>query len=919
MLTFKQKFFRNWCFLLFIQFFSSLQADLLMAQNCNPDVDAPILLAKSPFTLDLDNGASYDLIAKELVAYVIDDCTPLDKIRISYSLNIIDSVKTFTGTGVNTTQHFTILAFDLAGNYSRTRVEVKVESCNNAIACHDLVKISLIKGQIVKPAVDMFLAGNICKTRTFGLFRKDPAGVFIPLLEINESLPSQFQYYVIDSFTKNLCWGMVELTILDCAQLNNFSFTCNDLQLSCSIESKPEKIGFPLTSNYSVTPTSGTNEYNVKLLGTNCTFTVNYTDSVVLSNCSEPNIKINRTWSAVRPNGSIVSCNQVLTIDRKIDTLFFTLLDRDYNCNQSYERISGDIPSPNVSGFPVSDACSKQFLGMNYSDQVINVSDPCGLKFKVVREWKILDWCTGQEYHRNQIIRVFCSEDTIRPIPSCLNLVTVLLDVNGLATVYPSDFDANSMDNCSKVTLSFDSLGLVNVRTFGTNDAGKTIDIVIWVSDAAGNKDYCNVKVNVVGNGNNIGRKNLVSGIARSYELTALNQFGSYHRFSINNGGNKYGLEQCSAPQGTSGTNYNLCIDSLNQLTTGKLFISEKASQVYNGVSTLDFVMMLKALFGIQSINFYQKIAADVDCDGTLSVFDLFDVRKLILGINNDFKCGSWKYYNTDTLNPKEISTIDINLPKFDFDFVPVKLGDLNQSSIKLKNEINEVRNGSEFKFTVDDFDMEKGNTYYVWLRAEQLYSIYALQIGQIFDPSKVEVLELSSPVQGIQKDVDYVINPRDWRGLLMDATANKFSIEGGFLKIKVKALANGRVSSALFNDPSPFPILVIDENITLAETKIVSRTVTSNIEANTYNWSVQVAPNPFSESLNLLINSPSNEDVNIKVSSIEGKQIYNRIFKMNEGVNEVSLDEALFPNQGVYFINVESQSMKTVKRVIKN
>ena len=58
---------------------------------------------------------------------------------------------------------------------------------------------------------------------------------------------------------------------------------------------------------------------------------------------------------------------------------------------------------------------------------------------------------------------------------------------------------------------------------------------------------------------------------------------------------------------------------------------------------------------------------------------------------------------------------------------------------------------------------------------------------------------------------------------------------------------------------------------------------------------------------------------MNIQVNSIEGKQIYSRLFKMNEGVNEVSLDEALFPNQGVYFINVESQSMKTVKRVIKN
>ncbi len=919
MLTFKQIYFKNWCFLLFFLGLGVFSSNILQAQNCNPDIEAPILLGKSPYTLNLDNGVSYNLKAKELVAYAIDDCTPVDQIRISYSQNLSDTVKSLIGSVVNTSQQITVYATDLAGNSSFTKAELKIESCSNNITCNDWVKLTVPVGGVIIPTVDMFLEGNYCKNRSFSLLYKDATGSYQPLVLIDHSFPKQFQYMVVDNVNQNKCWGLVELFASTCDQLNGFDFYCINLSLNCIVDNKPEHLGYPLTSEYSVKENLGSGVFKVNLKGTNCTLNMSYKDSITVSSCAEPNITLLRTWSAERPNGSIASCLQVITIDRKLDTLFQNLADRDYNCKQSYERLSGDIPSPNASGYPVSDICSGQLLGMNYTDQIINVNDPCGVKVKVVREWKILDWCTGQMYLKNQVIRVFCSEDTIRPIPVCLSLVTVLLDVNGVAIVYPSDFDKNSTDNCSKVTFSFDSSGLVNVHTFGVNDAGKTIDLVLWVTDAAGNKDYCNIQVSVIGNGSNIGRKNIVSGVARSYELTPLNQFGNYHRFALNYGGNKYQLDKCSAPQGTSGTNYNLCIDSANQLTTGKLIISENAQQVYNGVSTLDFVMILKALFGIQGLNFYQRIAADVDCDGTLTAFDLFDVRKLILGLRNDFKCGSWKYYNTDSLNPKEISTIDINLPKYDFDFVPVKIGDLNQSATKLKSEVNEVRNGSEFKFTVDDFEMQKGNTYYVWLRAEQLYSIYALQIGQIFDPSKVEIIELSSPLQGIQKDVDYVINPRDWRGLLMDSDANKFSINGGFLKIKMKALANGRVSSALFNDPAPFPILVIDENITLAETKIVSKTVTSNEEFLDNKLSVEISPNPFSESLTLIINSTSNEDVNIQVNSIEGKQIYSRLFKMNEGVNEVSLDEALFPNQGVYFINVESQSMKTVKRVIKN
>ena len=893
MLTFKQIYFKNWCFLLFFLGLGVFSSNILQAQNCNPDIEAPILLGKSPYTLNLDNGVSYNLKAKELVAYAIDDCTPVDQIRISYSQNVSDTVKSLIGSGVNTSQQITVYATDLAGNSSFTKAELKIESCSNSITCNDWVKLTVPVGGVIIPTVDMFLEGNYCKNRSFSLLYKDATGSFQPLVLIDNSFPKQFQYMVVDNVNQNKCWGFIELFTSTCDQLNGFDFYCINLSLNCIVDIKPEHLGYPLTSEYSVKENLGSGVFKVNLKGTNCTLNMSYKDSITVSSCAEPNITMLRTWSAERPNGSIASCLQVITIDRKLDTLFQNLADRDYNCKQSYERLSGDIPSPNASGYPVSDICSGQLLGMNYTDQIINVNDPCGVKVKVVREWKILDWCTG------------------------LTLVTVLLDVNGVAIVYPSDFDNNSTDNCSKVTFSFDSSGLVNVHTFGLNDAGKTIDLVLWVTDAAGNKDYCNIQVSVIGNGSNIGRKNIVSGVARTYTLTPLNQFGANNRLFISSGGSKYSLENCTAPQGAPFTNYNFCTDTSYNIAKGNLFISRSDDHL-NGVTTLDFVMMLKALFGIQPINVYQKIAADVDCDGALTVFDLFDVRKLILGLSNEFKCGSWKFYNTDTISPKEISTIEIDLPKYDFDFVPIKIGDLNLSS-KYQDEVIEVRNGSEFKFTVDDFEMQKGNTYYVWLRAEQLYSIYALQIGQIFDPSKVEILELSSPLQGIQKDVDYVINPRDWRGLLMDSDANKFSINGGFLKIKMKALANGRVSSALFNDPAPFPILVIDENITLAETKIVSKTVTSNEEFLDNKLSVEISPNPFSESLNLIINSTSNEDVNIQVNSIEGKQIFSRLFKMNEGVNEVSLDETLFPNQGVYFINVESQSMKTVKRVIKN
>ena len=56
MLTLKQIYFKNWCFLLFFLGLGVFSSNILQAQNCNPDIEAPILLGKSPYTLNLDNG-----------------------------------------------------------------------------------------------------------------------------------------------------------------------------------------------------------------------------------------------------------------------------------------------------------------------------------------------------------------------------------------------------------------------------------------------------------------------------------------------------------------------------------------------------------------------------------------------------------------------------------------------------------------------------------------------------------------------------------------------------------------------------------------------------------------------------------------------------------------------------------------------
>lgn len=105
---------------------------------------------------------------------------------------------------------------------------------------------------------------------------------------------------------------------------------------------------------------------------------------------------------------------------------------------------------------------------------------------------------------------------------------------------------------------------------------------------------------------------------------------------------------------------------------------------VLNGVSTLDVVYILKHILGQEVFTTpAQLIAADVNNNGAITVADLIEVRKLILGISDNFSNSpSWRF-----IFPSEGLTNTPNFVSFWIDkdkeisILPVKIGDINSNS----------------------------------------------------------------------------------------------------------------------------------------------------------------------------------------------------------------------------------------------
>ncbi len=108
----------------------------------------------------------------------------------------------------------------------------------------------------------------------------------------------------------------------------------------------------------------------------------------------------------------------------------------------------------------------------------------------------------------------------------------------------------------------------------------------------------------------------------------------------------------CGNPQWTI-TDVNgryLAFHCLYPNFTGDLLIQpdkDYKNNYLNGVSTFDIASINAHILGIQNRVFtspYQYIAADVNNSGTVSSFDMFLIKKLILGLADTFPAGSWRY-----------------------------------------------------------------------------------------------------------------------------------------------------------------------------------------------------------------------------------------------------------------------------------
>jgi len=112
-----------------------------------------------------------------------------------------------------------------------------------------------------------------------------------------------------------------------------------------------------------------------------------------------------------------------------------------------------------------------------------------------------------------------------------------------------------------------------------------------------------------------------------------------------------------------------------------------------NGVSTLDLVLIMRHILGVDVLDSpYKMVAADLSNDGKITLLDLIIARRLILSIipsipnNTSWRFIPASYQFASPTNPwgSEIPEYNymLEIPVSRFDYIAIKVGDVNGNAI---------------------------------------------------------------------------------------------------------------------------------------------------------------------------------------------------------------------------------------------
>ncbi|MDA8693183.1 T9SS type A sorting domain-containing protein [Saprospiraceae bacterium] len=333
-----------------------------------------------------------------------------------------------------------------------------------------------------------------------------------------------------------------------------------------------------------------------------------------------------------------------------------------------------------------------------------------------------------------------------------------------------------------------------------------------------------------------------------------------------------------------------------------------------NGVSTLDLILIQRHIMGVNRFDeFTDYVAADINKDNIITAIDLFELRKLILGVYDDIPQNtSWRFLDA-VKNYTELSDLEDHMIVTNFDeeinAEGIKVGDVNQTYILNAQESNlDSRSQSNYNLIVKE-QRNKNGELVVGFFASEDFNLSGIQATfNVGDTKQAQLvphkLNIGEHNYHLKKDQ-----------LKISWTSQNQEIKKGELLFELFIENSQKVDHIQLDNDSQNEIYQSSD--LKAQSLILEFENESIVQYIDDSIKLHVHPNPFTDVTQVQIVSKERLVTTYKIIDATGQLITSRFIQLETGINTININRAEFPGTGVYFIMIHKNERVYMEKVV--
>ncbi len=364
-------------------------------------------------------------------------------------------------------------------------------------------------------------------------------------------------------------------------------------------------------------------------------------------------------------------------------------------------------------------------------------------------------------------------------------------------------------------------------------------------------------------------------------------------------------------------------------LTRNIVLTPSRNDNPLNGVTTYDLVLISKHILNTEPLNTpYKTIAADANKSGSITSFDIVEIRKLILGIYDSLpNNSSWRFVDKDFQFPNQLNPFQTIFPEnvvlqdwygspSHFDFIGIKIGDVNNTAIPNASAPPPAESRASRFLSLPDIKLKAGEIFDIPIRATEKTDWLGFQFNLDFDPELIEIQAIESTALPDFDQNNWAILQAGRLNLSWSAASpSSILTSEALLHFRIKARADIHISKVfqIQETPALLPEAYDSEGVIRALQIVFSE---NNTAKTTQIFAPQ--PNPTTAGAMLPIQLSEAENLRLEVRDLSGKLLWANDLMLEKGTHALEIPASVMPQAGVYVWRVQAGTVLSTGKISK-